>query len=127
MVGRHYGSEEGQDGETEELDRRGKKGNDRENHGQAQKKLGQDVQADRHRRTVDVAQGGKLYRTSEQLNDEYGDRWLTEQTNNDGRHTTQVRNTISSYEKFGNFVKNDSKGKSVTILDASSGLGHGTE
>jgi hypothetical protein len=127
LVGRHYGSEEGQDGEREESDRRGKKGNDRENYGQAQEKLGQDVQADRHRRTVDVAQGGKLYRTSEQLNDEYGDRWLTEQTNNDGRHTTQVRNTISSYEKFGNFVKNDSKGKSVTILDASSGLGHGTE
>ena len=64
LVGRHYRSEEGRDRETEESDRRGKKGNDRENHGQAQEKLGQDVQADRHRRTVDVAEDGKLYRDS---------------------------------------------------------------
>lgn len=54
----------GYDRQTEELDRRREKGNDRENHGQAQEKLGQDVQADRHRRTVDVAEGGKLYRDS---------------------------------------------------------------
>ena len=52
----------GYDRQTEELERRREKGNDRENHGQAQEKLGQDVQADRHRRTVDVAEGGKLYR-----------------------------------------------------------------
>ena len=61
LVGRHYGSEGGRDRETEESDRRGKKGNDRENHGQPQEKLGQDVQADRHRRTVDVAQDGRLH------------------------------------------------------------------
>lgn len=68
-----------------------------------------------------------LYRTSEELTAEYGDRWLTEQTNSDGRHTTQVKNTLRSYEKFGEWVERDSKGRNVSILDANSGLGLGTE
>ncbi len=67
------------------------------------------------------------YRTSEELNNEYGSRWLDEQTNEDGRHTTQVKNTINSYRKFGEFVKRDSNGRDVSVLDASSGLGLGTE
>ncbi len=70
---------------------------------------------------------GLLFRTSNELNDEYGDRWLTEQTNNDGRHSTQVKNTVNSYKKFGTWVKEDAKGRDVSILDASSGLGLGTE
>ena len=70
---------------------------------------------------------GARYRTSEELTAEYGDRWLSEQTNEDGRHTTQVKNTINSYKKFGEWVKADSNGKEVSILDASSGLGLGTE
>lgn len=65
--------------------------------------------------------------TSEELSQRYGSRWIEEQTNEDGRHTTQVKNTINSYKKFGDFVKRDSKGKNVSILDASSGLGLGTE
>ncbi|MDY2622932.1 MAG: LPD1 domain-containing protein [Alloprevotella sp.] len=66
------------------------------------------------------------YRTSEDLTEEYGDSWLTEQTNDDGRHTTQVKNTINSYKKFGEWVKKDSRGREVSVLDASSGLGLGT-
>lgn len=67
------------------------------------------------------------FRTSEELNNEYGDRWANEQTNEDGRHTTQVKNTINSYKKFGDWVKKDSSGKHVDVLDASSGLGLGTQ
>ena len=64
---------------------------------------------------------------SDDLTAKYGDRWLTEQTNDDGRHTTQVKNTINSYKKFVDWVREDSKGEPVSILDASSGLGLGTE
>ena len=71
--------------------------------------------------------GGVRFRTSEELNKEYGSRWIDEQTNEDGRHTTQVKNTINSYKKFGEFVKADSQGKDVDVLDASSGLGLGTQ
>jgi 2-polyprenyl-3-methyl-5-hydroxy-6-metoxy-1,4-benzoquinol methylase len=67
------------------------------------------------------------FRTSEELNDEYGSRWIDEQTNEDGRHSTQVQNTLNSYRKFGEWVKADSQGREVSVLDASSGLGLGTE
>ena len=67
------------------------------------------------------------YRTSEKLGQEYGSRWIDEQTNEDGRHTTQVKNTLNSYKKFGDWVMRDSGGKKVDVLDASSGLGLGTE
>ena len=67
------------------------------------------------------------YRTSEELGQEYGSRWIDEQTNEDGRHTTQVKNTLNSYKKFGDWVKRDSGGRNVDVLDASSGLGLGTE
>ena len=77
--------------------------------------------------TYDKRNDNILFRTSDELNDEYGDRWLTEQTNNDGRHSTQVKNTVNSYKKFGAWVKEDAKGRNVSVLDASSGLGLGTE
>ena len=67
------------------------------------------------------------FRTSEELNQEYGSRWIDEQTNGDGRHTTQVKNTLNSYKKFGDWVKKDSNRREVTVLDASSSLGLGTE
>lgn len=51
------------------------------------------------------------YRTSEELGQEYGSRWIDEQTNEDGRHTTQVKNTLNSYKKFGDWVMRDSGGK----------------
>lgn len=78
-------------------------------------------------RRFDSRKGDVRYRTSEQLSKEYGGRWLDEQTNDDGRHTTQVSNTLSSYRKFGEWVKRDSGGRAVSVLDASSGLGLGTE
>ena len=67
------------------------------------------------------------YRTSGELDAEYGRRWLDEQTNSDGRHTTQVKNTLSSYQKFGEWVKREARDRAVEVLDASSGLGIGTE
>ena len=66
------------------------------------------------------------FRDSGQLTEEYGPRWLTEQQQEDGRHSTQVANTIHSYQKFGDWVRRDSQGREVSVLDASSGLGLGT-
>ena len=77
--------------------------------------------------TYDSNNDDVRYRTSEELNEEYGYRWLSEQTNDDGRHTTQVKNTINSYKRFGEWVKKDSRGREVSVLDASSGLGLGTQ
>ncbi len=69
---------------------------------------------------------GTSMKTSSDLNEMFGNRWLDEQTNDDGRHTTQVKSTINSYKKFGDWVKRDSNGRDVDVLDASSGLGLGT-
>ena len=77
--------------------------------------------------TFDGSNPDIRYQKSTDLFSEYGDRWLLEQTNDDGRHTTQVTTTIQSYKKFSEFVKRDSRGAEVDVLDASSGLGHGTE
>ena len=71
-------------------------------------------------------EGGTSMKTSSDLNEMFGRRWLDEQTNDDGRHTTQVKSTINSYKKFGDWVKRDSNGRDVDVLDASSGLGLGT-
>ena len=71
-------------------------------------------------------EGGTSMKTSSDLNEIFGSRWLDEQTNDDGRHTTQVKSTINSYKKFGDWVKRDSNGRDVDVLDASSGLGLGT-
>ena len=87
------------------------------------------VEGDRKRAFDEAVHGdeGVLFRTSDELDQEYGSRWIDEQTNEDGRHTTQVKNTINSYKKFGDWVKRDSDGRNVDVLDASSGLGLGTE
>ena len=87
------------------------------------------VEGDRKRAFDEAVHGdeGVLFRTSDDLDQEYGSRWIDEQTNEDGRHTTQVKNTINSYKKFGDWVKRDSDGRNVDVLDASSGLGLGTE
>ena len=77
-------------------------------------------------RTFGDVEKGIRFQTSEELNNRFGSRWLDEQTNDDGRHTTQVKSTINSYKKFGDWVKRDSNGRDVDVLDASSGLGLGT-
>ena len=77
-------------------------------------------------RTFGDVEKGIRFQTSEELNNRFGNRWLDEQTNDDGRHTTQVKSTINSYKRFGDWVKRDSNGRDVDVLDASSGLGLGT-
>ena len=77
-------------------------------------------------RTFGDVEKGIRFQTSEELNNRFGGRWLDEQTNDDGRHTTQVKSTINSYKKFGDWVKRDSNGRDVDVLDASSGFGLGT-
>jgi hypothetical protein len=104
-----------------------------------QKRLGMTEEQRRNtllQETEDVAREDQIFLqeyagvnelSSTELYDKFGNRWLEEQTNEDGRHTTQVRNTISSYQSFGDWVKKDANGKKVSVLDASSGLGMGTE
>lgn len=65
------------------------------------------------------------FRTSLELDNEFGDAWRNQQ-NEDGRHSTQVANTKSTYEKIGHYLE-DAGMKGASILDASSGLGLGTQ
>ena len=65
------------------------------------------------------------FRTSLELDEEFGDAWRNQQ-NEDGRHSTQVANTKSTYEKIGRYLE-DAGMKGASILDASSGLGLGTQ
>ena len=65
------------------------------------------------------------FRTSTNLDEEFGDAWRNQQ-NEDGRHSTQVANTKSTYEKIGRYLE-DAGMKGASILDASSGLGLGTQ
>lgn len=65
------------------------------------------------------------FRTSMDLDQEFGDAWRDQQ-NEDGRHSTQVANTKSTYEKIGNWMK-EAGLEGASILDASSGLGLGTQ
>ena len=41
-----------------------------------------------------VSEDTAVYRTSDELDAEYGDRWLTEQTNDDGRHSERSGETM---------------------------------
>ena len=65
------------------------------------------------------------FRTSMELDQEFGAAWRDQQ-NEDGRHSTQVANTKSTYEKIGNWMKSAGL-EGASILDASSGLGLGTQ
>ncbi len=69
--------------------------------------------------------GDIRFRTSLELDEEFGDAWRNQQ-NEDGRHSTQVANTKSTYEKIGRYLE-DAGMKGASILDASSGLGLGTQ
>lgn len=69
--------------------------------------------------------GDIRYRNSEELDKEYP-TWLSGQTTDTGQHTTQITSTVNTYKKIGTWMdKNDMKG--AKVLDASSGLGKGTE
>ena len=65
------------------------------------------------------------FRTSMELDEEFGAAWRDQQ-NEDGRHSTQVSNTKSTYEKIGKYLADEGM-KGADILDASSGLGLGTQ
>ena len=69
--------------------------------------------------------GDIRFRTSMELDQEFGAAWRDQQ-NEDGRHSTQVANTKSTYEKIGNWMKGAGL-EGASILDASSGLGLGTQ
>jgi 2-polyprenyl-3-methyl-5-hydroxy-6-metoxy-1,4-benzoquinol methylase len=72
-----------------------------------------------------VMEGQVMFRTSMDLDQEFGDAWRDQQ-NEDGRHSTQVANTKSTYEKIGSWMK-EAGLEGASILDASSGLGLGTQ
>ena len=65
------------------------------------------------------------FRTSEELDEEYPE-WLSGQTTGTGQHTTQITSTVNTYRKIGEWIGNNMP-EGTTILDASSGLGKGTE
>ncbi|MGM9733414.1 MAG: LPD38 domain-containing protein [Prevotella sp.] len=63
--------------------------------------------------------------TSTQLFDKYP-TWLSGQTTNTGQHTTQITSTVNTYKKIGDWMKSQGM-DGASVLDASSGLGKGTE
>lgn len=65
------------------------------------------------------------YRTSSEIDKEYPN-WLEGTTNESGKHSTQVTKTVGTYNKVGEWIENN-LGKDVEILDASSGMGLGTQ
>lgn len=65
------------------------------------------------------------YRTSAEIDKEYPN-WLEGTTNESGKHSTQVTKTVGTYNKVGEWIENN-LGKDVEILDASSGMGLGTQ
>ena len=69
--------------------------------------------------------GDIRYSTSEQLFKKYPN-WLSGQTTGTGQHTTQITSTVNTYKKIGEWLINNGM-DSASILDASSGLGKGTE
>ena len=67
-------------------------------------------------------------RSSTALFDEFGQRWIEDQETSTGQHSTQIRSTEKTYIKIGNWMQREQErtGKTLTVLDASSGLGYGT-
>lgn len=63
--------------------------------------------------------------TSTQLFDKYP-TWLSGQTTGTGQHTTQITSTVNTYKKIGEWMKSQGM-DGASVLDASSGLGKGTE
>ena len=64
------------------------------------------------------------FRTSEEL-DETNPGWREQKTASGG-HSTQIKGTLSTYTKIGEHLKGEGV-EGVSILDASSGFGHGTK
>jgi len=66
-----------------------------------------------------------LWQTSTQLDTNYPN-WLKDQTTATGQHSTQITSTKKTYAKIGDYLKSNGM-EDATILDASSGLGFGTQ
>lgn len=65
------------------------------------------------------------FRTSEELDRDYPN-WNDTQTTSKGGHSTQITGTVSTYRKIGEMLKQNGM-DGVSVLDASSGKGVGTE
>lgn len=70
--------------------------------------------------------GGKVKRQRSDEIDKKYPNWLEGTTNDNGKHSTQVAGTIGTYKKVAAWIENN-LGKKVRILDASSGMGLGTQ
>ena len=69
--------------------------------------------------------GNLRLRTSEELDRDYPN-WNDTQTTSKGGHSTQITGTVSTYRKIGEMLKQNGM-DGVSVLDASSGKGVGTE
>lgn len=67
----------------------------------------------------------KEFSISRKIDEKYPN-WLEGTTTSSGKHSTQVAGTIGTYRKVGKWIK-DNLGNDIRILDASSGMGLGTE
>ena len=63
--------------------------------------------------------------TSEQISADYPN-WLEGTTTDSGKHTTQVEGTRKTYREVGKWIA-ENMGMDTSILDASSGMGYGTQ
>ena len=66
------------------------------------------------------------FKTAEEL-DELYKGWNDNHTDDTGKDKTQIATTRKTYQKLGDFLKTVGDWKNLTILDASSGLGYGTQ
>lgn len=84
--------------------------------------------------TEDVARKDQIFiheniGSSEMRSGELFDKyptWLSGQTTGTGQHTTQITSTVNTYKKIGDWMKSQGM-DGASVLDASSGLGKGTE
>ena len=67
----------------------------------------------------------KEFSISRKIDEKYPN-WLEGTTTSSGKHSTQVAGTIGTYRKVGKWIK-ENLGNDIRILDASSGMGLGTE
>jgi SAM-dependent methyltransferase len=65
------------------------------------------------------------FRTSEEISQDYPN-WLEGTTTDSGKHTTQVEGTRKTYKKVGDWIA-ENMGMETSVLDASSGMGYGTQ
>lgn len=91
------------------------------------KQVGEDIVVTDEKEGQEVIDNGSDVRPmrSDEIDKKYPN-WLEGTTNDNGKHTTQVAGTVGTYKKVGAWVEKN-LGKDVKILDASSGMGLGTQ